>query len=221
MYLFFKTFLVYIKHFFVIWNEPKRYRQLYSLIGEIRAKNIMEIGTWRGKRAKSMILEAKKYFPREEVFYYGFDLFETLPPEKLNKEFSKQPLSMETVKNELSETGARITLYKGDTKKTLSEVSPHLPKMDFIFIDGGHSLETVQNDWDYASRLMHGKTVVVFDDYWSERDDAGAKPIVDAIDRSIYDVKILPKFDVFINHNSGRLVIKFALVRKRGEKWTK
>ena len=218
MSLFFKTFLVYIKYFFGVWNEPKRYRQLYSLIGEIKAKNIMEIGTWRGKRAKSMILEAQKCFPREEVSYYGFDLFETLSPEVMNKELSKQPPLMETVRNELAKTGARIMLYKGDTKKVLAEAMPYLPKMDFIFIDGGHSLGTIQNDWNYASRLMHDGTVVIFDDYWPERQDGGAKPIVDAIDRAVYEVKILPEYDVFVKPGYGRLVIKFALVRKRGEK---
>jgi len=212
---FFKILITYIKYFLGIWNEPKRYRQLYSLISEIRAKNIMEIGTWKGKRAKSMILEAQKYFPREEVSYYGFDLFETLSSEMMNAEFSKQPPLMETVKNELSKTGARITLYKGDTRKVLSEVVSSLPKMDFIFIDGGHSLETVQNDWNYAGRLMHSGTIVIFDDYWPEKLDGGAKPIVDTIDRSVYEVKILPEFDVFIRPGFKRLVIKFAEVQKR------
>lgn len=215
MSLFFKTLSSYAKYFFGIWNEPERYRQLYSQISDIRAKNIMEIGTWRGGRAKSMILEAQKYFPREEISYYGFDLFEALSPEVMNKEFSKQPPLMEAVKNELDKTGARITLYKGDTKEILPKQVPYLPKMDFIFIDGGHSLATVQNDWDYASRLMHDGTVVVFDDYWPEKTDGGAKPIVDAIDRAIYEVEILPKYDIFVKPRFKRLIIKFALVRKR------
>ena len=215
MNLFFKIFFVYIKYFLGIWNEPKRYRQLYSQISYIRAKNIMEIGTWRGKRAKSMILEAQKYFPREEVSYYGFDLFETLSSETMNAEFSKQPPLMETVRNELSKTGAQITLYKGDTKKVLPKAVSSLPKMDFIFIDGGHSLETVRNDWNHASRLMHSGTIIIFDDYWPEKLDGGAKPIVDIIDHSIYEVKILPKFDVFVKPDCQRLVIKFAEVRRR------
>ena len=215
MNLFFKTLFAYIKYFFGIWNEPKRYRQLYFLIGEIRAKNIMEIGTWRGERAKLMILEAQKHIPREEVSYYGFDLFETLSSEMMNAEFSKQPPLIETVRNELDETGARVNLYKGDTKKVLPEAISFLPKMDFIFIDGGHSLETVRNDWNYASNLMHERTVIVFDDYWPEKLNGGAKPIVDAIDKSAYEVKILPRFDVFIKSGFNRLVIKFAEVRKR------
>jgi hypothetical protein len=64
---------------------------------------------------------------------------------------------------------------------------------------------------------MHDKTIVIFDDYWTNRKDGGAKPIVDAIDPSLYDVKILPVFDAFINPTYGRLVIKFAGVRKRAK----
>ncbi|MBI4117369.1 MAG: class I SAM-dependent methyltransferase [Parcubacteria group bacterium] len=214
MSLFVKTFVAYVKHFLGLWNEPKRYRQLYSLISEIRAKNIMEIGTWKGERARLMILEAQKNFPGREVSYYGFDLFEDLSLEILDRELSKQPPTMEAVRSKLDKTGAKILLYKGDTKRILPEIASELPKMDFIFIDGGHSLETIQNDWNWASRLMHDKTVVIFDDYWPERTDAGAKPVIDAIDRSIYDVKILAEFDVFIKGRFKRLIIKFALVRK-------
>ena len=142
-------------------------------------------------------------------------MFENLSSEILDKEFSKQPPYMEVVRAELSKIGAKIALYKGDTKKIFPEIISSLPKMDFIFIDGGHSLETIQNDWNYAKRLMHSGTVVVFDDYWPERVDAGAKPTVDSIDRSIYDVKILPEFDIFIKPYFKSLIIKFALVQKR------
>ena len=175
----------------------------------------MEIGTWKGQRARLMILEAQKHIPRQEVSYFGFDIFEPLSLETMSKEFSKQPPLMEKVESELNKTGAKIMLYKGDTRETLPKTIPLLPKMDFIFIDGGHSLATVQNDWDYASRLMHSGTVLIFDDYWPEKQDGGAKPIVDAIDRSVYNVKILPEFDVFIKPGLKRLVIKFAEVQKQ------
>lgn len=215
MNLFFKTFFSYINRFLGIRTEPKRYQQLYPLIKGVRAKNIMEIGTWRGERARLMILEAQKQFLPQEISYYGFDLFETMSSEMFNAELSKQPPSLEAVRKELSKTGALIALYQGNTRRVLPEVVPSLPKMDFIFIDGGHSVETIQNDWNYASKLMHGGTVVVFDDYWPERTDVGAKPIVDTIDRSAYEVNILPVYDVFIQPHAGRLVIQFAAVQKR------
>ena len=55
--------------------------------------------------------------------------------------------------------------------KTLPEVSKNLPQMDFIYIDGGHSLETIKNDWDYTKNLMHKGTIVLFDDYWQNKID--------------------------------------------------
>ncbi len=208
--------LAYAKKLLGVWNEPRRYEQLYSIIGDIEAAKIMEIGTWRGRRAKQMILEALRHNPPDQVAYVGFDLFETPSSETMAAEFSdhKRAPAMDIVREELAVTGVDVRLYKGDTTKILPGLVAELPKMDFIFIDGGHSLETIQSDWDCVRRLMHDKTVVVFDDYWPNRMDGGAKPIVDAIDHSQYDVNILPRTDIFINPDYGRLVIRFATVRK-------
>jgi hypothetical protein len=40
-----------------------------------------------------------------------------------------------------------------------------LPKMDLVFIDGGHSTETVATDWENVKDLLHEKSIVFFDDY--------------------------------------------------------
>ena len=44
------------------------------------------------------------------------------------------------------------------------------------------------------------------------RSDAGAKLIVDSIDRNKYHIDILPKIDSFDNADFGRLDISFAKV---------
>jgi hypothetical protein len=85
--------------------------------------------------------------------------------------------------------------------------------MDLIFIDGGHSIETISNDWTYARKLMHDHTLVIFDDYWN-RDDAGAKPIIERIDVTKYDVQVLPIQDRF-KKEWGTLIINFVSVRKK------
>jgi predicted O-methyltransferase YrrM len=197
------------------YQRPRRYNALYAIADEIRPHRIMEIGTWIGERAERMIQTAQKYYPPQEIEYYGFDLFETMEAKKFAVEMSKQPPSQEEVEERLSKTGVRVHLYKGDTIEILPRVTEKLPNMDLIFIDGGHSIETIANDWKYASRLMGPQTVVVFDDYWPDRLDAGAKPIVDAIDREHYDVRLLPTVDVFLNSHFGRLVIQFAAVGKK------
>ena len=172
----------------------------------------MEIGVWNGEHAFQMIREAKKIFPPEEVEYYGFDLFELMDSDTYAEEVSKKPPSLETVKNKLEKTNARIHLYKGATKQTFPKVVKELPKMDFVFIDGGHSIETIKNDWEYTQQVMDNHTIVIFDDYWN-KEDAGCKKVVKSIDRNKFEVKILPTQDKF-KKEWGTLKINFVQVEK-------
>jgi len=57
--------------------------------------------------------------------------------------------------------------------------------------------------------------VVIFDDYWRNREDAGCKVVVDHIDENVYTVEILKEIDVFNNADFGRLEISFARVTKK------
>ena len=123
------------------------------------------------------------------------------------------PLAKQEVENKLKVTKSKINLFQGDTLKTLPENISQLPKMDFVFLDGGHSLKTIANDWHYVQQLMHDQTVVIFDDYWN-REDAGAKPIIDNIDPSKFDVKILKPRDRF-EKEWGTLKINFVKVKRK------
>lgn len=193
----------------------KRYHALYDAIKRTRALRIMEIGTWRGDRAVKMITLAQRLNRNEKVEYYGFDLFESLDQTLFVDEISKWPPTQKEVEEKLMATGASIHLYKGNTQTVLPESLTSLPPMDFIFIDGGHSQETILNDWMNSKELMHDKTVVIFDDYWPESLTEGAKPIVDSIDTSLYNVEILPTVDRFTNKDFGKLVIRFAEITKK------
>lgn len=174
----------------------KRYRNLVQIVAEIKPQKIMEIGTCTAGSAKKMIQEAVKH--REGVVYYGFDLFETT--EASAYEMTKVPLSGRQIRKKLDPLGAHIVLYKGNTRKTLWEMP--LPQMDLIFIDGGHTFETIQNDWNRARQLMHDKTVIVFDDYWTGPAlthpiyrVGGCKPLIDNLKG--YQVEILEPTDKF------------------------
>lgn len=114
-------------------SSAARYKYLFEFIKEYRPKTIMEIGTWNGVRAKQMIYTASRFHNSADIQYIGFDLFEDLTSQQEKKEFAKKPPSLQEVKTFLSSTGARISLYKGDTKKTLPKVISSLPKVDFIF----------------------------------------------------------------------------------------
>lgn len=155
-------------------TAKRRYLYLLDLVRQTRPKSILEIGTWKGKHARLMLEEALRF---GSVHYYGFDLFDSCPLEEFPKAVWKKT-PMEKIQKVLEGTGAKVSLFKGNTRETLASVS--LPMMDFIFIDGGHSLETIENDWNHCEKLMHSKSVVVMDDYWN-RTDAGCRPLVDDV----------------------------------------
>lgn len=173
----------------------------------------MEIGTWDGRNSERMIREALKY--QERVEYFGFDLFEDFYHVNSSGEFSgsKVPPPKKVVKHRLEKTGAQIRLFQGDTRKTLPEVASNLPVMDFVFVDGGHSLDTIRSDWESVKQVMGEDTVVIFDDYWN-REDAGCKKIIEEIDRSEFQVEVLPIQDTF-KKSWGTLKINFVKVSRK------
>ncbi|MCK4245258.1 MAG: class I SAM-dependent methyltransferase [Candidatus Omnitrophica bacterium] len=175
----------------------------------------MEIGTWNGEHALQMIRQAKKFHGRS-VEYYGFDLFELLDDKVCSKELSKKPTKLKDVARKLQKTNCKIKLFRGGTKETLPKSVGKLPKMDFIFIDGGHSIGTIENDWEYTQQFMAKHTIVIFDDYWN-RENAGCKKVIEKIDRSKFSVEILPIQDKF-KGTSGILKINFVKVRKSKNK---
>ena len=130
-----------------------------------------------------MIRLAQKLTGRADVSYWGFDLFEDMTLELNERERGKPRLApaMKTVEDRLRATGALVKLVKGNTRVTLSECVPGMEFMDLILIDGGHSLETIDNDWRWASELMGPHTVCLFDDYYPDREDVGAKRLIDSL----------------------------------------
>jgi len=206
--------IYFLKHLLHFPGVPYRYDQLFAEVKKVRPKNIMEIGVWTGERARKMIGVASRFHPKGSLHYYGFDLFESMDNEKFTKEVSKQPPTIKIVEEKLKKTRANIHLYKGDTVMVLPDQEATLPKMDIVFIDGGHSLETIANDWFYVSKLLHQGSVVIFDDYWQNRLDAGSKVTVDLIDKEEYSVVILPIIDSFPKTAFGHLSIQLAKVTK-------
>lgn len=150
---------------------------LNEYIQENKCRRIMEIGVADGENAINMIKAATQNHPPEEVEYYGFDLF-------VGNYDSE-------IKQKLEKTGCKFKLFKGDSVRTLPKMVKSLPKMDLIFIDGGHSYATAKSDWENSKTLMHNETAVFFHNY----DFLGVKNVVDNISRD-YRVKITrPKSD--------------------------
>lgn len=182
-----------------------RYSYINDQIDVYKPEIIMEIGTFHGHRAESMISTASKY---KKVTYYGFDLFDDF--KEFEKEFCyKGVAKINEVKNKLARF-ENVNLIKGNTKETLKSfnVSP-----DFVFLDGGHSLETIESDWNNVKRLMKQNTVVIFDDYYHNREDVGAKKIITEITKdNRFKVTLHNTLDHCSDARFGNIVIGLAKV---------
>lgn len=147
-----------------------RYDTLLKLIDLFKPKTIVETGTWRGSNAARMISAAQRH--NSEISYIGYDLFEEANPETDQSEFNVKPhYRMSDVEQALKRTGAEIVLIKGNTRQTLISA-----QADFAFIDGGHSLETINHDYE----ALKTSKVIVFDDYYTS-DENGRIPDIEQL----------------------------------------
>lgn len=168
-----------------------RYAQLLDIIAETKPKAIMEIGTWNGGRAIQMIQEAAKYRQIESVQYKGFDLFDRSTAGDVRRELSKGGWPEDIVRRRIEATGAKVTLYAGDTNQMLNWNNA---AFDFCFVDGGHSEETVRHDGEIVTAALKENGVIVFDDYYHEGrpDGVGCNEFIDSLDRDRFEVTHLP-----------------------------
>ena len=142
-----------------------RYKQLATLVRTYANDKIIETGTWNGGRAIEMSLAA--FEKTDKLHYIGFDLFEDATEETDQLELNSKPHnSMAAVQKRLVDFAAKMAergktftfkLYKGDTKTTLAEQKDSLNNA-FVYIDGGHSKETVMSDYE---NLKHNSVVIV------------------------------------------------------------
>lgn len=167
-----------------------RYGNLVTEIDRVKPRKIVEVGTCKGERAEMMIRAALAHGPVE---YIGFDLFDT-PPEG---EFSArtQPWSVSQVAARLAPLGADIRLIQGDTRLTLPDCG--ITGVDFVFLDGGHSDETVASDFAAVLQCIEPGTPIMCDDYWNYPGGGGCNALVDGLDRNKFDVTLLEPVDEF------------------------
>lgn len=137
-----------------------RYAQLDRIIDEYKPSQICEIGVARGDRADQMIRRALKHHRR--VTYTGFDLFEHAKSDRNRAELNGKQTSPKAVVEArlraIAPQRVDVTLVQGDSKETV----PEDLVCDLVFVDGGHSVETIASDY---SRVK-GSKVVVMDDYY-------------------------------------------------------
>jgi predicted O-methyltransferase YrrM len=134
---------------------------LGPLIAQYHPGIIVETGTHSGRSATFMCTQALQYRP--DVTFHGFDLFDLASDDTHQSEingkgtgnYDKAHARLSGLASKYPEFSFR--LYKGFTTDTL--VAPI--QADLVYIDGGHSTDTVIHDW---SMVRHSR-VIVFDDF--------------------------------------------------------
>ena len=164
--------------------SPKWGNKLIEIIYEKKPNHFLEIGVFCGVTSRN-ICEFLNLIHNGNFTYTGIDLFgnesddnnEKKPAYIKHQKFSN-PLkhlyynlvinenlnSLESVKKFLINFEDQVTLYKGNSNKVLKNLN--IEKIDFAFIDGGHSYQTTLNDLEIVYQNMKGrKGTIVCDDY--------------------------------------------------------
>ena len=148
-----------------------------------KPKVFLEIGVFQGVTARN-VCELLYSIHKENFRYIGIDLFslnnsktdpftfEIIPGTKQNN-FLKNiyfkyilknnPYSFEAVSHLLKKFKNQIDLIKGDSNKVLKTIN--MLKVDYIFLDGGHSYETVKNDLNMSKEVIKNNGTILCDDY--------------------------------------------------------
>ena len=183
-----------------------------SLVEEYKPKNVLEIGVFCGVTSRNICELLKTNFG-SDFRYYGLDLFgstktssvDEIEPKFLENQKFSNPLktiyynfikkenlnSKISVQNFLKKFSQNIELVEGDTRVTLEKVP--LSEIDFVFLDGGHSYDTVLSDLQKLYDNMKNNSKIVCDDF------AGITKI-ESVERAIKD---------FANNNKIKLEEKF------------
>ena len=167
---------------------------LINLIIKYKPKRFLEVGVLEGVTARN-VCEILNNFYGKDFNYIGVDLFGLDINDNNLKEFTPisnkhsnpfknfyykyilrhYPNSIEGVNYLLKKFSRNIKLYKGYSKNILSQID--ITNIDFVFLDGGHSYETVKEDLTIILKYLKKDSVILIDDY--NQDSYGVKKAVD------------------------------------------
>ena len=164
--------------------NPKWGNKLIEIVGEKKPQHFLEIGVFCGVTSRN-ICEFLNLLHQGNFTYTGIDLFgddnndnNEKKPEYITQQKFSNPLkhiyynlylkenlnSLKSVKKFLEKFENKINLYKGNSNNVLKDLD--IKKIDFAFIDGGHSYQTTLNDLETVHQNMKGKKgTIVCDDY--------------------------------------------------------
>lgn len=142
--------------------KPFLFTVMKEIIGDAKCKFIGEIGTHHGGTAYQLVAHFAKRV--DEVTYHGYDIFDAV---RGDRQFAKKERNgkgagfLDRAKTKLAKANKRYgnvsyKFFEGLTTDTLTK--PVV--FDFVYIDGGHSYETVKHDYS----MVKDSKIIVFDD---------------------------------------------------------
>ncbi len=136
-----------------------------SLIQACNPKNLLEIGTFNGLTTLHMAVNSNLDAKIHTLDLSTLDDYpkETLDPEDIKyitSPFKKDKHYLHTVYNH------KIIEHEGNSLSySFSKFTEDNAKMDFIFIDGGHSYQIVKNDTEKSLKILKEDGILVWHDY--------------------------------------------------------
>ena len=153
--------------------------QFLNEIALKKPKNFLEVGVFHGVTARN-VCELLYKIHKFDFKYIGLDLFgesaenknEIIPSAKFNNILKKiyfkyilqqDPYSIEAVSDLLKKFKQNVHLIKGNSNRLLQKID--MSKIDYVFLDGGHTYETVKNDLHYSKPVLDNNGTILCDDY--------------------------------------------------------
>ena len=190
----------------------KYFGQIFiDLVKQQNPKNFLEIGVFTGVTARN-VCELLSSINNKDFFYLGIDLFEdfqeaisneVIPEFLVNKQNFSNPLkslvynfllkeklnSLDSVSKFLKKFENNIELKKGNSLSILPKTD--LKIFDMIFVDGGHSYETVKFELEIILKNIKNTCLVVCDDYSLQEATGVRKAIDESVKENFCNFKVV------------------------------
>ena len=177
-------------------KDIKNANFLLEIIKKNKPLNFLEVGVLEGVTSRN-VCELLHKMHDNKFSFTGIDLFGEDININNKKEFTPisykisnplkwiyfkiilrmDPNSLECVKFLLKKFKNSISLYKGYSKDILNKIN--FNKIDFVFLDGGHSYDTVKDDLTILISKLKKNSIIICDDYNISK--YGVKKAVDEI----------------------------------------
>jgi len=191
--------------------SPEMGSKFLEIVYQRKPKNFLEIGVYTGVSARNICNLQSKLF-NNDFNYFGIDLFEDYTPSdereiapnyiRGNNQYLSNPLkhlvyniilkeqlnSLKSVQNFLKKYKNNIKLVKGNSIDVLPTID--LQIYDMMFIDGGHSYETISTELKLIHKRAKKKCLILVDDYFHNEAPGIKKAVDEIVKENNYKLKI-------------------------------